>query len=374
MFVSKPTEEFNIPSIDIDILVTYEWPEAIARLCKLTTVGNSEIDALVEKVKPRYHFAVGNDAGRFYELEPFGWTTGQATRFISLGKEGSGEKWFYAFSLGKYDERPSKLITNPITTKKRVIDEVEKPANEPMKEVKKPKTVSPDQCFFCLGNANTETHMIVSIGSSCYFTIAKGPLTRSNKNLPFSGHGILIPIEHIPTIPQESGANLELLKYQDSLITAFEEQKPSLKLIFWEISRDTNIHHHVQFLPIQETYVDKFAKSLDFRTKINNEKFKRNQNLSFEKFTDRSDANLQEILNTNNYILFTVCISKTEKVYYITPLDETPIDLQFPRRVLAHVLKMPDRVSWDKCVQPKLKEMADCDNFKEFFQKYDFTI
>ena len=216
--------------------------------------------------------------------------------------------------------------------------------------------------------------MIVSIGSSAYLTIAKGPLTRSNKNLLFSGHGILIPIEHTATVSQDSPVRKELLRYQDSLVTAFDEQKPNLKLIFWEISRDTNIHHHIQFLPVQDTLLGKFPNSLNLRVKLNNEKFKKNQKLNFQKFTDSSDPALLKIIESNNYMMFTLCENKTNRIYYITPLNENPIDIQFPRRVLAHVLNLPDRVHWDKCQQPKLKEMSDCDNFKSFFQKYDFTV
>lgn len=372
MFVSK-FEDFELPKIDIDILITYEWPQSIAQM--LTTFGNDKVDDLVAKVKPRYHFAVGNEAGMFFELEPFAWPTGQVTRFISLGQEGSGDKWFYAFSISKVEDIPTKLIDNPITSKKRAREEeITEEKSISKTEAKKPKVVSPDQCFFCVGNANTETHMIVSIGSSAYLTIAKGPLTRSNKNLLFSGHGILIPIEHTATVSQDSPVRKELLRYQDSLVTAFDEQKPNLKLIFWEISRDTNIHHHIQFLPVQDTLLGKFPNSLNLRVKLNNEKFKKNQKLNFQKFTDSSDPALLKIIESNNYMMFTLCENKTNRIYYITPLNENPIDIQFPRRVLAHVLNLPDRVHWDKCQQPKLKEMSDCDNFKSFFQKYDFTV
>lgn len=205
------------------------------------------------------------------------------TRFISLGQEGSGDKWFYAFSISKVEDIPTKLIDNPITSKKRAREEeITEEKSISKTEAKKPKVVSPDQCFFCVGNANTETHMIVSIGSSAYLTIAKGPLTRSNKNLLFSGHGILIPIEHTATVSQDSPVRKELLRYQDSLVTAFDEQKPNLKLIFWEISRDTNIHHHIQFLPVQDTLLGKFPNSLNLRVKLNNEKFKRTKNSTFK--------------------------------------------------------------------------------------------
>ena len=384
LYTNNDSQEktLDLPEVKIDILITYEWPQVIGRLCKLTTVGNDEITELVTKLKPRYHFAVGNEIGKFFELEPFAWSTGEITRFISLAQEGgSKDKWFYAFSIGLEQDTNTKVIENPFTASTKRSrgennNEGEGEGKSTTKEVKKPKVVAPEQCFFCLSNPNTETHMIVSIGTCSYLTIAKGPLTRSNKNLQFSGHGILIPIEHTPTIKRESLVSEELLKYQNSLVAAFDEQKPNLKLVFWEINRDTNIHYHTQFLPVEEeSLLNKFSKSLDMRVKLNNEKFKKNQKLDFTKFSDIQDPEFVKILDTSNYIMFTVCKSKTERDYYIAPLlPEKPIDIQFPRRVLAHLLNLPDRIHWDKCQQPKLKEMADCENFKSFYQKFDFTL
>ena len=50
----------DLPEVKIDILITYEWPQVIGRLCKLTTVGNDKINELVTKLKPMFHFAFGN--------------------------------------------------------------------------------------------------------------------------------------------------------------------------------------------------------------------------------------------------------------------------------------------------------------------------
>lgn len=98
---------------------------------------------------------------------------------------------------------------------------------------KKTKVVTPDQCFFCLSNPKTETHMIVSIGSQAYLTVAKGPLTRSNKDLSFSGHGIIIPIQHVPNVNERDGPiQQEINQFQQTLVKAFATQKPFLKLIF----------------------------------------------------------------------------------------------------------------------------------------------
>ncbi|KAG7664236.1 uncharacterized protein J8A68_002250 [[Candida] subhashii] len=376
-------------NIKVDILVTYEWPNSIAALEQLTLVGHDTIDKISKIIKPRYHFAVGTESGKFFELEPFSWDTGEVTRFISLGQEGSDEKWFYAFSMNInrdliQDEIPN-LRTNPFTIESRKRQHVHEEAGDKEGEtvtIKKPKVVSPESCFFCLSNPKTETHMIVSIGTYLYMTIAKGPLTRSTQELPFSGHGILVPIEHIPSIRSkyedvyQSPVYQEILKYQNNLVQAFAKQRPQDRLIFFEVSRSTNVHYHVQFLPIGVTVVDKFVNSLKMRARLNNEKFVKNHKLEFKHFNKQDDPELLSIMNKSDYVMFTVGTpNDEEKSIYISELADSdkPIDMQFPRRVLAHTLNLPKRVYWDKCQQPKLKEISDCEEFKKFFHEFDIT-
>ncbi|CAI5758827.1 unnamed protein product [Candida verbasci] len=360
----------NIPTdVNIDVIISNNnWPSAIA-MKQNVTCGNEIIDKLIKQFTPRYIFSHSKS---FFELEPFKWDNGIVTRFLSLAEEGSGEKWFYAFSIGILQDNDLNLnlINNPFM-KKRQIEEDEKET-----EAKKIKVVTPDKCFFCLSNASTETHMIVSIGSYNYLTIAKGPLTRSNKDLSFSGHGIIIPIEHIPSIiatnllAQDSPIFQEQLKYEKSLVEAFKQSK--FKLVFFEISRLSNIHKHVQFIPIEEELLEKFQNSLDLRVKINNTKHKKNQKLKFKKCTEE-DLELKKILDESDFISFK--IYHNDKIeFHIAKLEESGnVDLQFPRRVLAHLLNLPDRIYWDKCQQPKLKEMSDCEEFKKFYSNYDFT-
>ncbi|RLV92122.1 CWF19-like protein DRN1 [Spathaspora sp. JA1] len=379
--------QINQVNVKVDILITYEWPQTIAHLEQLTLVGSEVIDQVIKSVKPRYHFAVGNVTGKFFELEPFAWDSSEITRFISLAQEGTGSKWFYAFTLSHIQEDVAKIRENPFTTKvikKRALPEVTEDNNT--KEVtttKKIKTVSPDSCFFCLGNPKTEAHMIVSIGTHSYLTIAKGPLTRSNRNLFFSGHGILIPIQHIPCIRsnsevpvQESPIYKEIMKYQHALVSAFFDQKPDYRLVFFEISRLTNVHLNIQFMPVEFQLLSKFVSSLSERTRANNTKFTKNHKLNFQKFTDLNHPDLIKIINESDYIMFTIWSSINEPEIHITELEDSskPIDIQFPRRVLADTLNLRNRVYWDKCQQPKIKEVEDCENFKKFLHNYDFTI
>lgn len=375
----------------VDILVTYHWPEAISLLQKLSLVGNSFIDSVVKVARPRYHFAVGSERGRFFETDSFSWKDEPnhlSTRFISLGQNGSGDKWFYAFALNEIDsmenvkgvnffeQQPMKQLENDSTPSQSL----KRPATE---ELDRPvaKKVQPSQCFFCLSNPKCETHMIISVGQNCYMTIAKGPLTRpgggrggNTAPLDFSGHAIIIPIEHIPSIRSISTSVMdtplyqEIIKYQDSLIATFSQKAPDYRLVFFEINKLSNVHQHTQFLPVPLHAIGSFEDVLEEKTKMNNEKFVRNQSLTFQKFTNPADERLVSILNGSDHIIFTV--SGERKTYYVAKLvDDKPVDLQFPRRVLASILRSPKRVYWEKCRQSKEQEVNDCETFKRFYQE-----
>ncbi|KAK6464822.1 CwfJ C-terminus 1-domain-containing protein-like protein [Scheffersomyces coipomensis] len=371
--------------LPIDILLTNHWPLSIANQQKLHLVGNKIIDVIVKAVKPRYLFAVGHDKGKFFENKPFAWSSGEITRFISLGEEGSGERWFYAFSISNkitpedipLQENPFEVVETHLVTSKRPIEETDK-----VVEVKKPKIVSPDECFFCLSNPKTETHMIISIGTQTYLTTAKGPLTRPNRYLPFSGHIIIIPIEHIPTIRSkypnviESPIYQEVEQYYTTLVKTFSKQNDFYKLISFEVNRLANVHQGIQLIPVPGNLLEKFPRSLESRVTINNEKHEGRQPLEFKKFTDSKDPALVEIINTSDHIIFTLFISESEREIYICALSggDKSVDFQFPRRVMAHLLNLPRRVYWDQCKQSKVEESKDCEEFKKYYHDYDFTL
>lgn len=362
----------------IDILITHDWPKTISNQKNLLLIGDRFVDEIVNLVTPRYHFSHGS----FFENKPFKWDNGIVTRFISLGEEGSGDKWFYAFVMDLTISDTDNLIENPFTKKEISSKRSLLLENQPV--IKKQKVVTPDECFFCLSNPKVETHMIISIGTYAYLTIAKGPLTRSNKYLPFSGHAIIIPIEHIPTIRLES-SNItdspvyqEIQKFHQSLVKSFIGNKVQFKLIFFEIDLKSNIHKHIQVLPIPDHFVEKFESNLYSQAESNNTTYKdKNHSLHFKKYINDQDEELLEKLNTVDHMTFTLYHNETEKTIYLAELDnidKIQVDLQFPRRVLSNVLHLRKRIYWANCTQPQSKETLDCENFKEFYKQYDFTI
>lgn len=383
---------------NVDFLFSFHWPHAIAAGQKLTLVGNRNLDLIVRSLCPRYHFAVGTETGRYFENPHFSWNDARAYRFISLGREKSGSKWFYAFALNLESDQPIRDQPNPFlktidcnpsdasrnALKRGSVDELQVqsmhredhsksdvvPMSDAVPPMRKRPKISPELCFFCLSNPKVETHMIVAIGKHSYLTIAKGPLTLPTKALDLSGHGILIPIEHSPTasLPQETIE--ELLAFQTSLASAFG--KIGHSVVFFEISRPENVHFHIQMVPIPNDMIEGFDRALEAKVQINNDKFVNNQTLKFQKFT--SEENDLKQLITQPYVRFSIWENlHFLRCYLSLVAGDKALDLQFPRRVLAYLLRMPKRQNWDRCRQSISQETSECSKFKKLYEEFDVT-
>lgn len=347
-----------------DILITYDWPHAIARQENLVSFGSKAVDDIVKATRPTYHFAVGpNHKGKFFENLPYKWSEGGHTRFISLGQEGTGDKWYYAFKFEP--ENPAQMIANPFEeSKKRRAEPMEMEAKRRQVE---PKVVTQAECFFCLSNPNIETHMIVAIGTKSYLTVAKGPLTRALQKQPFLGHLIITPIDHIPTTADQPETAAEMAQFESAIVKSFA--KTDLIPIFFEISRKANVHHHIQMVPIPNRWLEKFESVLNLKAQQNNEKYAdKNQRLEFERTTEPPTVK-------GDFMKFTVH-APAGPIYFTSPLSESDkqADLQFPRRVLAVTINQSKRIYWNQCTQPKFVETEECDAFKKFFRPHDFTV
>lgn len=376
----------------VDVLFSHHWAYAVAATQQLALVGNKDVDRVVRECRPRYHFAAGLATGRFYEHGVFEWSAGRTCRFVSLGRQNSGQRWFYAFSIAKNDTGVAG-VPNPF--RKRQIDgadeakgqsgeQAEKPGDEaretplaPLKSTQTPQNppkrlrVSPQSCFFCLSNPRFETHMVVSVGKHSYVATAKGPLPRADKSLRMAGHAILIPIAHEPTLLADSEAAQEILRFQQLLAAAFLEH--DMATVFYDISRPDNVHYHMQMVPVPVSVVQThFAAVLEERVR-DNDRFERNEQLRFEKYA-AGDEKLTQVLASANYVRFTL-YTGGEPVHYVSKLTgEKSVDLQFPRRVLAFLLHTPRRVHWEKCRQTVSQETYECDRFKSFYEKHDITM
>lgn len=388
----------------IDILLSSPWPQTLADEERLF-YGNSQIDPIVEVLKPRYHFCVGSSKGKFHERSPFNWgTDDQVTRFISLGKFGNEakEKWIYAFNLNKElnQEPPKNLTANPFDVareskkiQQEQVNNKRKSEEDPTTEstgkqqlIKKPrKQVLPENCFFCLSNPKLQTHMIISIGDSAYLTIAKGPLTKPTSQMPFSGHCLIIPIGHLPNLPSSEQDKAvvatplynEILRYKSSLIKMFA--KFDQAVMFYQINKKENVHFHIQCVPIAVDFLQDFEKVLKKNVEINNKsKFRSNSKFDFKRFTNAEDEEYLKIINDSEseYVTFTIfnkSISQCE--IYLSVLEkDSSLDLQFGRKVMAFLLQTPNRVKWVNCEQSVNREEEETELFKEGFKEFDFTL
>lgn len=367
---------------EVDILVSFHWPFAVANSQGLALISDQNVDIIAKQAKPRYHFSVGNEKGRFYEYSSFSWSGTRTCRFISLAQEGSGEKWFYAFAIDPLEADSSADGKNPYTEGRQTIlnETPGEPSSErlnPLKreteeydsgESKKPRVVAPLDCFFCLSNPKIESHMIVAIGKESYLATAKGPMPLPQRPLDFSGHAIIIPFDHAPILGDLSTQREEMGKFQETVAMAFFEKQ--FATVFFQISRQENVHIHTQLIPVRlEGAEEQFEKALAERTRQNNERATHNQHL---KFTS-DPKEVKEIIQTNNFIRFVLSMGDRIKVYAAELEPGRPVDLQFPRRVMAYHLKCPKRTYWDRCKQTKGQETTECERFKSFYRKYDFT-
>ncbi|KAF2487332.1 CwfJ C-terminus 2-domain-containing protein-like protein [Neohortaea acidophila] len=392
---------------DTDILVTSDWPAGIRDGSKASYTseapgGIRSVSDLCTALKPRYHFST---SAAFYEREPFfhpGPRPQSITRFISLAPFGNAEKqkWIYAFSLEPSAAAPPTIpqgcTASPLTSaKKRKLEPQQtaynsfrysngdtnaqwEPDRNRRKRQKHQPPPTPDQCFFCLSNANCETHMIGSIGEDCYVTIAKGPLTTRSTfpDLGFTGHVLLIPLHHSATlssIPDQDARQStvkEMQRYRtamhDMIATRSKGDDGTAKLgaVTWEISRGGGVHVHWQFLPVSVDLIQKGLVEAAFDVEA--------ENLSYPKFAKKS----ADVAAAEEGDYFKVMIwSEAIRKEMVLLLDrEFRFDLQFGRKVMAKLLGLESRTDWRACAQDKTEEEADVAVFKEAFKQFDFSL
>ncbi|KAJ8658670.1 hypothetical protein O0I10_005710 [Lichtheimia ornata] len=215
-------------------------------------------------------------------------------------------------------------------------------------------------CWFCLSNPDLEKHLIVSIGSEMYATLAKGPVTSSSdaNSIPGGGHVLLIPITHYPTlrqIPDEARPNVmnEIQKYTDALKRFYAEHGHDM--VVFEVSRQSlhNIGHaHLQIVPIPHDKSDLLEQTIRDEAQ--------NQGVQFmERLPKNPDANFFKIDLPSGKSL----------VHIIRPRER--FNLQFGRLVVAKLLGHPEREDWKTCAQSQQEERDDANAFKEAFKTFD---
>ncbi|SMN17981.1 similar to Saccharomyces cerevisiae YGR093W DRN1 Putative protein of unconfirmed function [Maudiozyma saulgeensis] len=376
----------------VDILISREWSSQVARLNEVFS-GTELLDNIVKTAQPKYHIAYG-DNNHYFESKPFIWDdSNQVSRFINIADFDSSKKWAYAFNIELARDvisdniKKLELIDNPYNThpQKRALvtdqhpDDGHKTAVEPKQ--KKVKKILPSTCHFCFTNASLADHMIISIGNSSYLTIVRGPLTTPKGDMNFSGHCLLIPIEHIPKYNsgqdnfKESTLVKEMTLYENSVVK-MNYRKFDMSTIVFEINSERSIHFHKQIIPIPKYLILKFETALDRQLHFNNENFSNNAKLNFQKYSSTDEEYLKIRDDPKaNYLQFTVYeTSETDPQVYIAMFQpDMRLDLQFGRRVTAFLLRAPKRIKWDSpaCLQSKEQEIKETENFQKGYKDFD---
>ncbi|KAH6610548.1 hypothetical protein Trco_000568 [Trichoderma cornu-damae] len=395
-----------------DILLTSTWPakvwtgsKAVLDPSHQAAVTSSEdIADLCAALKPRYHLSASPEAF-FYEREPFfqqsdkDSNTVSATRFISMAPYGNDKKAkaMYAFALSTPDTAvPPGATASPFiskTTSKRGRQDEgysrfghhDDGHHGRRKRRRASPPPGPDRCYFCLSNPNISAHMCCSIGDEAYVTTAKGPLptssTYAEQGLNFPGHFIIIPLPHSPTIASMGStvdpaseavkAYGEMSRFKES-IQAMIASKSSHRLgvVGWEISRDRNVHLIWQLVAVPAEIIQKGLAEAAFRVEA--------ENLKYPAFTTK-DVALEDLASSGDF--FRVWLwadngeDKIKGKSLVMPLAaDARFDLQFGRRVLAKLMGLENRVSWQNCEQTVEEETKDVELFREAFKEWDFTL
>jgi hypothetical protein len=399
---------------EADILVTSEWP-ADVRAGSRTSFDKSAqpptseaLSELCTALKPRYHFS---SSDLFFEREPFFHASDPPrpiTRFLSLAPFGnaSKSKWIYAFSLEPSAEPPMQLPADAtaspfLNSRKRKALDTQQDSFNSMRfsnghdsrprggNNKRRKAGPPDpgQCYFCLSNAQCEAHMIGSIGTEAYLTTAKGPLptlaTFPDLGPAFPGHILIIPVSHSATIAsiddpaERTSVEAEMQKYRASLhamLAARSKEDPNdpasrarLGAVTWEISRNSGVHTHWQFLPVPAEHIAKGLVEAAFTVEAENSSYP-------TKFaTSAADIAAAQEGDYFKVMIWSEDLPLGKEM--VLPLDATfRFDLQFGRRVMGKLLGLQERTHWKDCGQSKAEEVQECNAFKEIFAPFDFTL
>ncbi|PWI66645.1 hypothetical protein PCL_04783 [Purpureocillium lilacinum] len=395
-----------------DILLTSMWPADVWRGSKVALEPTQQaaiqstksIADLCVALKPRYHIS-SSPGAFFYEREPFlhpaSSSTDEiaATRFISMAPYGNDAKAkaMYAFALNKSDTAPPTGATRspfaPAQAKREREDngysrfghqdDHHGRRNKRRRAAMPPP--GPDQCYFCLSNPNISAHMCCSIGEDAYLTTAKGPLptskTFSEQGLDFPGHFIIIPLPHAPTIPSMGPTDepdgeavktyKEMTRFRESL-QAMIAARSSHKLgaVTWEISRDSNVHLHWQLVAVPADLIRKGVAEAAFRVEAENERYPalKSRDLALDEQAAYGD-------------FFRVWLwaddgeDRIKGTSLVMPLpQDLRFNLQFGRRVLAKLLGLEARFTWQDCAQTEEEETRDVEAFRSAFKDWDFTL
>lgn len=226
---------------------------------------------------------------------------------------------------------------------------------------------SKQTCWFCLANPEIERHLLVSIGGSAYLSLPKGELT--------PGHVLLVTIDHLANslslIHQGTlgGTNeetrLDMHKYKLSIQQYFESM--GCGTVIYETSLSSQHHLNVNFVPVPKDLCAVVGDVFQRRAT--------EEGMNLDPFDPTpSDDRPNESIPKEKYFWIEMPDGK-QYLYDFSLQGSRRFDLQFPRQVLAEVLKLDkSKEDWKACVKTQEEETSDAERFREGFERFDFTL
>lgn len=261
------------------------------------------------------------------------------------------------------------------------------------------KSLTPKECFFCLGNCAIGEHMVISVGKMSYLATAKGPLptssTFANQGINCPAHILIIPTEHgnsVATMRGDSTAIFqEMTNYRKQLSSMVcHVSRRQVGAVTWEISLGTQVHVHWQFLPVSASKVFKGYVEEAFRREL--------LEIGIEHKMKEVSGNLanamipfvggnRDFLRIWLYAEIDDDGSKIFKKTFVVDLSpylgsqslgEKPMrrrfDYQYPRRAICKLMELQSRYDWRTCAQSFEDEKADAMRVTDLFKAWDFTL
>jgi len=208
-----------------------------------------------------------------------------------------------------------------------------------------PKGPRRDACWFCLGSPGVESHLVCSIGTEVYLTLAKGPLDYD--------HFLLLPVDHISSFyGLARSAQAEIAQFKDSLRKCFAKRHK--KVVFWDRNIQTarTLHMNIQALAIPE---QRWTNAKNF---INKEAGV--VGLQFELMDPRADPGDEGYLIIELDESTRLCSRQTSNRELFT----------FGRTVFADLLGKPEASNWKACELSMEQEKKIVNDFKQQFKPF----
>lgn len=394
----------------VDLLLSCAWPKGFFRQMDETSlpadllpdrdlpeVGLDSLADLAVALRPRYHFCGGE--GQFWHRPPYRLPNStHVCRMVGLSRvqEDKKQVWLKAFGLvpagamrGAAPAPPGDTTDCPyphaaaLDTRSECNDfklgrcqrgdkcKYKHVEGEPSAKRQKADLVKDSRgwvaqsCWFCVSSPQFESHLVTSIGSGIYLTLAKGPLVPN--------HALVIPISHTPCslmLSTEEASEVQL--YVDALRACFAARGRAL-LLFERFLGSTSSraqfeHMHLQALPLEPEHASRVGNA--FRAQG------AKSGIEFESLPPGTP--LKDHLE-HGEAFFAAELPSGEKLLHRLARNPRRHPLQFGREVVASLIGAPERADWKLCMprpipgggtQAELEEEL-ASTFKDIFREFE---